>query len=256
MKSPANRNLAHLRAASYNPRLISEKQLASLRNSYVKYGDLSGVIFNRRTKTLIGGHQRTTIFRQAKNARVISRPFKDGVGTVAIGYVEIPLKSGKLLRIPYREVNVDPLTEKAMNLAANAGGGEFDYPKVGAILKELEQGQFSIESIPLEDLERERAIRNFEYLNMKTPTPGPETSKRHKFDPNEHWQGMPEFESENQLSHRSIIVHFKSERDVRKFSALVRQNLGEKVKSIWFPKAKIETYADKAYVATKQKGGR
>jgi hypothetical protein len=67
-------------------------------------------------------------------------------------------------------------------------------------------------------------------------------------DPHDEWRGMPEFEHQDQTSYRKIIVHFKTAGDVEWFSRLIGQNLGKKLKSIWFPKAEIERYADKAYV--------
>ena len=61
------------------------------------------------------------------------------------------------------------------------------------------------------------------------------------------WKGMPEFSIEDLTPRRSITVHFESDGDVAKFSALVGQTLGENLKSIWFPEAEIGRYADKRY---------
>ena len=60
---------------------------------------------------------------------------------------------------------------------------------------------------------------------------------------------MPEFVQEDKTSFRSVIVHFKSQDDVNAFAELIEQKLTEKTKSVWFPEAEIETYADKRYAA-------
>jgi hypothetical protein len=67
-------------------------------------------------------------------------------------------------------------------------------------------------------------------------------------DPRDEWRGMPEFEHQDLTAYRKIIVHFKTAGDVERFSRLIGQNLGKKLKSIWFPKVEIGRYADKAYV--------
>jgi hypothetical protein len=68
-------------------------------------------------------------------------------------------------------------------------------------------------------------------------------------DPRGEWQGMPEFIHEDQSSFRRIIVHFKDQDDVERFSQLIGQKLGKKLKSVWFPEAEIGRYAGKAYQA-------
>ena len=67
-------------------------------------------------------------------------------------------------------------------------------------------------------------------------------------DPRIEWTGMPEFTHEDQTSIRKIIVHFRDEDAVAEFSRLIGQNLGKKLKSIWFPQVEIGRYADKAYL--------
>jgi len=151
-----------LKPSEYNPRKISPLQREKLRKSYEEYGDLSGIILNETTGNLIGGHQRTSLFRNAKGVKIESRPYKDSTGTVAIGHVVIPREGGGTLRIPYRQVRFDGHTEMAANIAANAGGGEFDQVKLGQVLAKLGKSKFDIENIPLDSFEMRQAIRRFE----------------------------------------------------------------------------------------------
>ena len=55
-------------------------------------------------------------------------------------------------------------------------------------------------------------------------------------DYDELWQGMPEFEQEDQGAWQTIKVHFASEDDRGEFSHLIGQPLTDKTKSIWYPK--------------------
>ena len=50
------------------------------------------------------------------------------------------------------------------------------------------------------------------------------------------WKDMPEFSHTNKKPIRQIIVSFNSEEDIKAFSELVKQKIGPKSKSMWFPK--------------------
>lgn len=116
-----------------NPRTISDDKKRMLLKSYRRFGDLSGIVFNRKTQHLVGGHQRQDIF-DPETPIVISKKFSKPTktGTVAQGYIEI-----KGERISYREVYWDANTEKAANIAANKGAGEWDPAKLETWIKDL-----------------------------------------------------------------------------------------------------------------------
>ena len=61
------------------------------------------------------------------------------------------------------------------------------------------------------------------------------------------WKDMPEFIQEDLTSHRKIIVHFRSNEDVIKFSELLGQKITQKQPSLWFPEMPPRRYADKIY---------
>lgn len=52
------------------------------------------------------------------------------------------------------------------------------------------------------------------------------------------WQGMPEFEHENQMAYRTINVHFADEGSVRDFARLMGQALTDRTKFLWHPEQK------------------
>lgn len=154
-------SIKDLKAASYNPRFITDKQLNQLRTSIETFGDLSGVVFNIATKTLVSGHQRIKTLK-GKNTKIVKKPAKDKTGTVAIGHIEVAEKNGNVIKIPYREVNwTDRKVEMAANIGANAHGGDFDQVKLGGLLHKLEQGKFDVELTGVDNFDLQKAIGKF-----------------------------------------------------------------------------------------------
>jgi hypothetical protein len=66
-------------------------------------------------------------------------------------------------------------------------------------------------------------------------------------DPAGEWEGMPEFEHEDQTSAFKAHVHFRNEDDLKAFEELVGQKVPRDRWAIWYPPAEIERYADKSY---------
>lgn len=122
--------VAELKPAAYNPRRISETQLAALGRALREFGDLGGIVVNTTTGNLVGGHQR--VKHLDRSWTITKTTIQDTTGTVARGYVDTPWG-----RLDYREVAWPALKEKAANLAANKHGGDFDLGKVGDMLGEL-----------------------------------------------------------------------------------------------------------------------
>jgi hypothetical protein len=128
-------NIADLKANPGNPRQITDEKHAMLKKSLKKFGDLSGIVFNRRSGLLVGGHQRVKGLppgAAVTRDRMYKRPTR--TGTVAEGFV---LFDGE--RYTYREVDWDQKTERAANIAANQHGGEWDNGKLGEWLRDLQK---------------------------------------------------------------------------------------------------------------------
>jgi len=150
-----------LKEADYNPRWINDKRLKALQKSIETFGDLSGVVFNRRTKRLVSGHQRLKTVRD-KKTRIVTKPYSDKYGTVAIGHIEVKDKKG-VIQIPYREVDWDDKKmEMAANIAANAQGGQFDNKKLGKVLAKLSNATFDVELVGLDDVTVKTLVNDFE----------------------------------------------------------------------------------------------
>lgn len=116
-----------------NPRKITDAKLDMLKRAMLEFGDLSGIVFNRKSKQLVGGHQRTRWMDPNAEVTLTKKyPKPTKTGTVAEGYLEL---DGE--RYAYREVAWDKHREMAANIAANKGAGEWDMPELTEWIKEL-----------------------------------------------------------------------------------------------------------------------
>ena len=105
--------IAELAPAPYNPRKdlkAGDREYESLKRSIEEFGVVDPVIFNRRTKRLIGGHQRLTVLRD-------------------LGYTSAPAVL----------VDLDEPREKALNLALNKITGAWDMPLLKDLLLDIER---------------------------------------------------------------------------------------------------------------------
>ncbi len=82
--------IAHLNAATYNPRTIDDDALKALEKSVSKFGLVQEIVVNKPTMTIISGHQRLKIIK------------------------------GKYESVPVVFVDLDPTEEKALNVALNS----------------------------------------------------------------------------------------------------------------------------------------
>ena len=55
-----------------------------------------------------------------------------------------------------------------------------------------------------------------------------------------HWKGMPEYIQEDKTAYKTVLVHFKNDGDIEKFSKLIGQKVTPTTKFIWYPKNKNE----------------
>ncbi len=53
------------------------------------------------------------------------------------------------------------------------------------------------------------------------------------------WQGMPEFEQDENKPYKTINVHFRTKEDYEEFAKIIEQPLTTKTKSIWHPRLEI-----------------
>ena len=113
-----------MRLYNGNPRTISRKRFAELKDSLAELGDLGGLVHDLNSDQVISGNQRTTVFDITKVTPVITEQFDapNAQGTVARGYIE-----WRGERFTYRAVRWTPEQCEKANIKANISGGEWDW---------------------------------------------------------------------------------------------------------------------------------
>jgi ParB-like chromosome segregation protein Spo0J len=147
-----------------NPRQISSRALAGLGTSTSKFGDLSGIVFNKRTGCLVAGHQRVKVLRQAGAKVWVTE-------SETQGYILHP-ESGH--RFNVRIVDWDEVTERAANLTANNPeiSGTYTDEAIGQLVA-LERELADFEDLELGLLEKDLR-KQFKLLEETTTDVGDE----------------------------------------------------------------------------------
>ena len=144
----ALKSLDQLKPAPYNPRSIKPEAFEGLRVSLGAFGDISGIVWNKRSGHLVCGHQRVMALRM-----------KHGDG--------LKMDDGALVnqdgeRFAVRVVDWEDAKEKAANVAANNPHIAGDYtPELGPLLEEL--------TLELPDLSDSLLLGDIEIQDMTIP---------------------------------------------------------------------------------------
>lgn len=110
--------LSQLKPAPYNPRVNlkpGDVEYEKLKRSIVEFGYVEPIIFNKSTGFVVGGHQRVKVLQ-------------------ALGHEEVDVVI----------VELDDKMERALNVALNKVGGDWDLPKLKDLLLELDDGSFDM----------------------------------------------------------------------------------------------------------------
>lgn len=135
--------------APYNPRRITERELEKLGKSMIEFGVVEAVVANKRTRHVVGGHQRVTA--------------AELVGIEAL---------------PVCWVDLDLTREKQLNLALNRISGTWDEALLSSVLKEIEAdgGDLSLTGFDVDEVDRYLAA------NFGTPEPAIPPDEFRSFD--------------------------------------------------------------------------
>lgn len=103
-------SVGEVNPAKYNPRNITDEELSGLRESLKKFGFVEPLVYNKRTDTLCGGHQRLK-------------------AAILEGYEKVPVSM----------VDLSIAEEKALNVALNSPtiSGKFDNDILRVLLDEI-----------------------------------------------------------------------------------------------------------------------
>ena len=117
-------NINEITPSDYNPRKISDKDFNKLKKSLKEFGLVDPIIINLKTNNIIGGHQRFDVFYNENPNKELYLMELGDIGWV-LEDTDLKIK--------------DEAHEKALNLALNRMGGEFDIEKLNPLLDELEE---------------------------------------------------------------------------------------------------------------------
>lgn len=109
-----------------NPRVIKPEEMARLEKGIQEYGFLEPVVARSEDRLLLGGHQRLTALRAVLAA--------NGLSQEAIEATQVPV---------IWMVGLTDRRARILNLALNRIGGDWDYPRLTAILADLQQSNVS-----------------------------------------------------------------------------------------------------------------
>jgi len=128
------KRVSDLRQWDLNPRKISSSDKRILQKGIDTFGDLSGVIFNRRNGMLVGGNQRSTVLSPSDEITLVEESeTPNAQGTLAWGFIS---HNGE--KFKYREVDWDETTHTAAALMANQSGGDWDWQKLTPMMSALD----------------------------------------------------------------------------------------------------------------------
>lgn len=127
-----------LKPAIYNPRKdlkAGDKEYEKIKKSILEFGYIDPIIVNNDF-TIIGGHQRYKVLKDLK--------YNDVQCIV---------------------LNIDKTKEKALNIALNKIGGEWDFPLLKDLIQEIDTGEIDIELTGYDFEEIENMMSQFNIDN-------------------------------------------------------------------------------------------
>lgn len=148
------KRIADMNRAAYNPRVDlqpEDEEYQAIERSLKRHGLVQPIVWNRRTNTVVSGHQRLTVLEAQGETEV----------TVSV-------------------VDLDDIQEKELNVALNKVTGEWDDDKLSVILNELgEEATDTGFTLPEIDVLRDELKSYFDDVTApdeEEPTEEPEES--------------------------------------------------------------------------------
>lgn len=148
------KRIADMNRAAYNPRVDlqpEDEEYQAIERSLKRHGLVQPIVWNRRTNTVVSGHQRLTVLEAQGETEV----------TVSV-------------------VDLDDIQEKELNVALNKITGEWDDDKLSIILNELgEEATDTGFTLPEIDVLRDELKSYFDDVTApdeEEPTEEPEES--------------------------------------------------------------------------------
>lgn len=150
---------SELRNADYNPRKISPQARKRLKTSLETHGYVQPLVWNKRTKNLVGGHQRLDVLDQLEGSDDYS---------ITVAVIDVPLEREKKLNTILNnqstmgyfddEKLVKLLQENADESLEAYGFSQNDEKRLRMLMKEAEESESMIMASMQEGLEFEDRV--------------------------------------------------------------------------------------------------
>jgi len=118
----------------------------------------------------------------------------------------------------------------------NQQWGEWQEDQLSELLAGLHEQGSALDILGFEDTELNKLLSSVGLAEPET-------------DRFAEWQGMPEYESEDQSAAYKAIVNFASEEDMKAFEKLIGQQIPRNSRSVWYPPQERSDSRNFAYVA-------
>ncbi len=126
-----------------------DPEFNKITTSIEKFGFLEPIVFNTRTKKILGGHQRIKTLKH----RGVSELHIIKLGAYSWGFTDDELKE------------LTPSEENAANIALNKAQGDWDMDQLMINLQELKDEDFDIELTGFDEEEFDKLIQDVDILN-------------------------------------------------------------------------------------------
>jgi ParB-like chromosome segregation protein Spo0J len=132
--------ITQIKPAKYNPRKDlhpGDPEYQKIKQSIKEFGLVEPLIWNERTGNLVGGHQRLKVL------------IEQGVNEVECSVVDL-----------------DDKAEKALNVAVNKIGGEWDIPKLAELINDIDGDGFDVQITGFDQNEIDKLMASLSPIDL------------------------------------------------------------------------------------------
>ena len=139
-------SVSQIKPAKYNPRKDlqpGDPEYEKIKRSINEFGLVEPLIWNKRTGNLVGGHQRLKVL------------IEQGIDEVECSIVDLDSKA-----------------EKALNIAVNKIGGEWDIPKLAELINGIDSDGFDVKITGFDQNEIDKLMASLSPIDLGDDEPG------------------------------------------------------------------------------------
>jgi ParB-like chromosome segregation protein Spo0J len=137
---------------------------------------------------------------------------------------------------PVLIADITPEKAKAYRIADNKTNeySDWDYGALNKEFTDLLDNNFDLENLGFEEHELESLIVF-------------DDSRTKWLDQDKEWQDMPEYAHNDETPFRSLTMHFMKKEDLETFLKLIKQDVTDRTRWLYFPRQEKQVLKDKAY---------